>query len=103
MPPPPPPPPPPSSGPPPPPPPPPPPADIFGASRLPPSVADDPARKALLSGLKGASGRLGLRSVPRREKRVSNFMDVLKKEAKLAKGELSVAKSDNKKREAEVR
>ena len=73
-----------------PPPPPPPPSGSIGASErpkslvlpgnIPPEVALDPARNALMDNIKGSGGKRGLKSVPRREKKHTDFMDVLRRE-----------------------
>ena len=95
MPPPPPPPPPPSGSriPPPPPPPPgaPPPPPIPTGLNIPAEVVLDPHRNALMENLRGSGGKRALKSVPRREKKVSNFMDVLRAEAK-SEGKVSKVK-----------
>ena len=57
---------------------------------LPVEVATDPARSALMENLRTSGGKRRLRPVPRREKKVSNFMDTLRSEAKAAKGETVV-------------
>merc|ERR1711994_1118215 len=73
----------------PPPPPPPPPASGGASSRpsslvlpnnIPPEVALDPARNALMDSIAGSGGKRGLKSVPRREKKHVDFMDVLRRE-----------------------
>ena len=79
----------------------PPPPPMPGSSLLPANLAADPTRNALIANLKGSGGKRGLRPVPRREKKVSNFMDVLRKEAKGAGADkLSTAPEKSKKRPA---
>ena len=76
----------------PPPPPPPPPASGGASSRpsslvlpnnIPPEVALDPARNALMDSIAGSGGKRGLKAVPRREKKHVDFMDVLRREQAL--------------------
>ena len=43
-------------------------------------MASDPARNALMVNIRGSGGKRGLRPVPRREKKHSSFIDVLKQE-----------------------
>ena len=52
---------------------------LVAASVLPSDLANDPTRNALMSNIRGSGGKRGLRPVSRREKKHSNFMDVLKK------------------------
>merc|ERR1719430_3047717 len=72
-----------------PPPPPPPPASSGATSRpsslvlpnnIPAEVALDPARNALMDSIATSGGKRGLRSVPKREKKHVDFMDVLRRE-----------------------
>merc|ERR1712228_486027 len=52
---------------------------------LPPEAAAaalDPHRNALMDKIRGAGGKRALKSVPRREKKESNFMAILKSEMK---------------------
>ena len=83
--------------PPPPPPPPPPPAPPLAPPPppgLPPEVALDPKRNVLMEGIRASGGKRALKSVPRREKKVSDFMDILKAEAKSANKVNSSSKSN---------
>merc|ERR1712184_54075 len=77
--------------PPPPPPPPPPPTQNSGGStsrpsslvipgNIPAEVALDPHRNALMDNIRGSGGKRGLKSVPKREKKHTDFMDVLRRE-----------------------
>ena len=49
------------------------------SSVLPDNLANDPARNALMTNIRGSGGKRGLKPVSRREKKHSNFMDVLRK------------------------
>ena len=52
---------------------------FVAAAVLPSDLANDPERNALMSNIRGSGGKRGLRPVSRREKKHSNFMDVLRK------------------------
>jgi hypothetical protein len=53
-------------------------------------LANDPARNALLTNIQGTGGKRGLRPVARREKKHSNFIDVLRKVIKSLKVSASI-------------
>merc|ERR1711997_173062 len=47
---------------------------------IPAEVALDPHRNALMDNIRGSGGKRGLKSVPKREKKHTDFMDVLRRE-----------------------